>query len=151
MHASAVTYIALVIPFVGMAVGVFVIYFMGRASQAERTMLHQERLAAIERGLDVPLFDLREPQHRTSPLRSALILLATGIALSVPVLSYGPGAWMWGFWLGLIGLAQLGHWFAGGRRQWEEEQALDRELRQAYISRLRFPGRDAAAADAPRA
>ncbi len=144
-NQATVTYIALLIPFVGMALGGFVIYFITGQARAEREMLHRERLAAIERGLDVPLFDIKEPQERTSPLRSALVMVALGVGLWVPVLHYGPGAWMWGFLLALVGLAQLAHWFLGGSRQWSAERRLDEEMRRAYIERLRSPVRPAVA------
>ncbi len=136
-NQATVTYIALLIPFVGMALGGFVVYFLGAQTKAEREMLHRERLAAIEKGLDVPLFDIKEPKDRTSPLRSALVMVALGLGLWLPVLHYGPGAWMWGFLLALIGLAQLAHWFLGGSRQWEDERRLDEDMRRAYIERLR--------------
>jgi hypothetical protein len=85
-----VTYIALLIPFVGMALGGFVFYAVSHQARVEREMLHRERLAAIEKGLDVPLFDIKEPKNRTSPLRSALVTLALGLGLWLPVLQYGP-------------------------------------------------------------
>ena len=143
-NQPTVTYIALLIPFVGMALGGFISYFLTAQAKAEREMLHRERLAAIEKGLDVPLFDIKEPKERTSPLRSALVMLALGVGLCVPVLQYGPGAWMWGFLLALVGLAQLAHWFLGGSRQWSEERRLDEEMRRAYIERLRSFARPAA-------
>jgi hypothetical protein len=139
-----VTFIGLLIPFVGMAVGAFVLHLMSRQAREERAYLNHERMAAIEKGLDVPLFDIKEPTHRTSPLHSALVTIATGIGLWLPVVHLGPGAWMWGFLVFLIGLAMLAHWFLGGKQQWEQERAMEDSLRQAFIDRLRAVYRNGA-------
>ncbi len=143
-NRAIVTYVALAIPFVGMAVGILIFYIMGKQAREERAMLNRERLAAIDKGLDVPLFDLKEPKLRRSPLRSALQTLAIGIGLCVPVLGYGPGAWMWGFLLALVGLAMLAHWLLGGKLEWERERELDEALRRAYIDRLQAGARSVA-------
>lgn len=136
-NRAFVTYVGLLIPFVGMAVGTVIVLLMAKQARDERKMLSRERLAAIEKGLDVPLFDLKEPKNKKSPLSSALQTLAVGIGLCVPVLGYGPAVWMWGFLLALVGAAMLAHWVMGGRQEWARERGLDDALRQAYIDRLR--------------
>ncbi len=143
-NRAIVTYVALAIPFLGMAVGTLISYLVGKQAREERAMLNRERLAAIEKGLDVPLFDLKEPRLRRSPLSSALQTLAIGVGLCVPVLGYGPGAWMWGFLLALLGLAMLTHWLLGGKQEWERERELDEALRRAYIDRLQAGPRSVA-------
>jgi hypothetical protein len=133
---TIVTYVGLAIPFAGLAFGTLLTYLVTRHARDEREMLNRERLAAIDKGLDVRLFDLKASKRRTSPLSSALQTLAVGLGLSLPVIAFGPTAWMWGFLLALVGLAMLAHWFMGGREEWEREQELDLALRQAYIARL---------------
>lgn len=136
MEQHQIVFISLLIPLIGMPVGLIVVWLTLKQAREERALLNRERMAAIERGLEVPLLDVLA-KRRTSPLRSALIVLASGLALSLPVLDSGPGAWMWGFWLALVGLAMLVHWFVAGRREWERDRALDEELRSATIERLR--------------
>jgi hypothetical protein len=138
---TIVTYVGLAIPFAGLTLGTLLTYIVTKHAREEREMLNRERLAAIEKGLDVPLFDLlKTAKKRTSPLSSALQTLAVGLGLSLPLIAFGPAAWMWGFLLALVGLAMLAHWFMGGRAEWEREQELDLALRQAYIARLRGAG-----------
>ena len=72
--------------------------------------------------------------------RRALLVLASGLALWVPARDMGPSAWMWGFWLGMLGIAMLAHWFLRGRDEWDRNRALNEELRRAYIDRLRTAG-----------
>jgi len=69
---TIVTYVGLAIPFAGLAVGTLLTYVVTKHAREEREMLNRERLAAIEKGLDVPLFDLKVSKKRTSPLSSAL-------------------------------------------------------------------------------
>ena len=137
MQQNVIALLSLLLPLFAMPLGGFVVYLTLKQAREERALLHRERMAAIEKGLDVRLFNVREPRRRGSPLRSALVVLASGIALSVPLRHSGPGAWMWGFWLALVGAAMVAHWFAGGKTEWERDRALDEELTRAYAARLR--------------
>ena len=139
MQQTVIALLSLLIPLIAMPLGGLVVYLTLRQAREERGFLHRERMAAIEKGLDVRLFGVRDPRRRASPLRSAMVVLASGLALSVPVRDSGPGAWMWGFWLALVGVAMLAHWFAGGKREWERDRSLDEELTRAYADRLRAP------------
>src|SRR5262245_46052236 len=51
-------------------------------AQKRRERLSRERMAAIDKGLDVPVLDAPTPRARMSPLHSALILLAAGGGLN---------------------------------------------------------------------
>jgi hypothetical protein len=114
-----------------------VFFFTARQERDERQMKHRERMTALEKGIDLPLAEIGTARHRASPLHRALLILASGIALGVPVWNLGASAWMWGFWLAMLGIAMLVHWFVRGREEWDRDRALNEELRKAYIERLR--------------
>ena len=124
----------------GLVVGALVIYLTTKQEREAREMQHRERMAALEKGIDLPLAEIGTARHQSSPLNRALLVLASGIALWLPVRDLGPSAWMWGFWLGLLGIAMLAHWFLRGRDEWDRDRALNEELRRAYIDRLRTAG-----------
>ena len=109
-------------------------------AQKRRELLSRERLAAIEKGLDVPVLDSPSPQRQMSPLQSALLLMAAGSGVSGAAVlqnSLATSSLMGlGIILTFIGIAQLAYWFLGGRAEWERQRALDEELRRAYIGRL---------------
>jgi uncharacterized protein DUF6249 len=130
------------VPVVGMiATATVIIGWVGILyAQKRRELLSRERLAAIEKGLDVPVLDAPSPQRRMNPLQSALLLMAAGAGLEgAAVLQHGyatsPVMGL-GIILMFIGMAQLAYWFLGGRMEWERQRALDEELRRAYIARL---------------
>jgi hypothetical protein len=129
--------VSLLIAIGGMIVGAFVIFITTKQAREEREMQHRERMVALEKGVDLPLAEIATAKHRTSPLNRALMVLASGIALSFPVREMGPASWMWGFWLALLGIAMLVHWLVRGREEWDRDRALNEELRKAYIERLR--------------
>ena len=124
----------------GLVVGAFVIYLISKQEREAREMQHRERMAALEKGIDLPLAEIGTARHQNSPLSRALLVLASGIALWVPTRDMGPSAWMWGFWLGMLGIAMLAHWFLRGRDEWDRDRALNEALRRAYIDRLRTAG-----------
>jgi Flp pilus assembly protein TadB len=130
-----VVLLSLLIPVIGMPFGGIVLYLTMKQAREERELLSKERLAAIERGLDVALFEGRPT--RSSPLRSALVVLALGVGVSLPGLASGSGSWVWGAAVALVGVALLAHWFVRGRNEWDRDRALDEELRRAYIDRFR--------------
>ncbi|MCI0535725.1 MAG: DUF6249 domain-containing protein [Verrucomicrobiales bacterium] len=87
-------------------------------------LYHEERMAAISKGIDVPPLPealLSEgPERRRSPhevLRSGLIWLFTGIALyfALPAFWFKEGIQMVGLIPAAIGLANLVYYFFAGR------------------------------------
>ncbi len=135
MDPSHVVLLSLLIPIIGMPFGGLVLSFTMKQARQERELLSKERLAAIERGLDVALYEGRPVQ--SSPLRSALVVLALGIGAALPGLVSRSDSWLWGAALALVGVALLVHWMVRGREEWDRDRALDEELRRAYIDRLR--------------
>ncbi len=123
-----------------------VMYIALRAQTKERERLSAERMAAMEKGLDLPpqafLDASGKPRTPYNALLVGLISLGTGVGLIVALLilntpSYLPerGLWGWGFVLVAFGLVQLLYWFVRGRREWDEAKTLDREMKEAWIRR----------------
>jgi hypothetical protein len=120
----------------GFVLPVLIVALAIRAQGRKRERLSRERLAAIEKGLELPLIEAPRPRQRMSSRTGALLLIGIGIGLSV-VLGQSGAAWSWGLIPGMIGLALLANWLGGGKRAWERQRALDEELQLAYIDLLR--------------
>ena len=91
---------------------VAVVYFGLRYARDKREFLSRERLAAIEKGLDMPLLDSPKPRPPRSPLRWAIITIAVGIGLALFLAMFSRGAgisWGIGVLIALVGLAMLVH------------------------------------------
>jgi hypothetical protein len=120
----------------GFALPVLIVALAIRAQGRKRERLSRERLAAIEKGLELPLIEAPRPRQRMSSRAGALLLIGIGIGLSLAMGQSG-AAWAWGLIPGMIGLALLANWLSGGKRAWERQRALDEELQLAYIDLLR--------------
>lgn len=144
MVPGEVRFFVLLIPLVSIVLStiaaVIIIWVAINYAQKKRELLSRERLAAIEKGLDVPVLDTPTPRHRRSPLHSALILITIGLGLAgasvlqrdeVQSLLMGVS-----IVLAFVGVGQLAYWFLGGRAEWQRQAALDEELRRAYVARL---------------
>ena len=123
----------------GFVLPVLVVALAIRAQGRKRERLSRERLAAIEKGVELPLIEGPRQRRRMSSRAGALLLIPIGIGMSFALWQSG-AAWSWGLIPGLIGLALLAHWLTGGKRAWERRQALDEELQLAYIDLLRRSG-----------
>jgi hypothetical protein len=121
-----------------MGASILIVFFALLYARHKREMLSKERLAAIEKGMDVPLLDTPHSRHG-SPLLSGLTYLGVGVGLTIGmrILMGWHSPWAFGLVVLFIGLAKLIHWFAGGREEWERQRGLDEELQKAYIDRLR--------------
>jgi hypothetical protein len=125
----------------GFILPISVILVTFRMAGRRREMRSRERLAAIEKGLDLALIEPPRPQRQTSSRAGALVLIAVGIGVSVALgIFVSEPAWAFGLIPGLIGLGLLAHWFTGGKREWERQQALDEERQRAYIDLTRRIG-----------
>lgn len=123
----------------GFVLPVLILALALRTQSRKREKLSQERLAAIEKGMELPLIDAPRRRQRMSSRAGALLLIPIGVGLSVGLGQSGAD-WTWGLIPGLIGLGLLAHWLTGGKRAWERQQALDEELQLAYIDLLRRSG-----------
>jgi Domain of unknown function (DUF6249) len=112
-----------------------------RVAGRKREMRNRERLAAIEKGLDFALIEPPRPNRQTSSRAGAIVLIAVGIGVAVALgVFVSEPVWAFGLIPGLIGLGLLAHWFTGGKREWERQQALDEERQRAYIDLMRRIG-----------
>jgi hypothetical protein len=94
---------------------------------------HAERMAAIERGMDVPplplaLIDGRSGRRRRTSLLPGLVWLFVGVALLISMQTISDEEAMLGLIPTGVGLAYLIYYFVEGRKieakQMEEESAL---------------------------
>jgi hypothetical protein len=75
-----------------------------------------------------------------------ICILLSVLGASIPAM---PAVWPAGLIPMFVGLAMLLHWKFGGKEEWQQQQALENELRRAYIDRLRGTGASPAAKPLP--
>jgi Domain of unknown function (DUF6249) len=110
--------IALLIPILaivmGIGIGMLAIFFDYRKKQEMFAMHHKERMAAIEKGMEVPPLPpeffsegrrCRSGAH--GDLRRGLVLLFVGAAVSIALYNTQREAYLWGLVPAGVGLAQL--------------------------------------------
>ncbi len=112
-------HIALLIPllaiFMGIGIGMLSIFLDFRKKQEMFAMHHKERMAAIDKGMDVPPLPPEffrdgprcRPRTHADFLRRGLVLLFVGIAVSVALYNTQRDAYLWGLVPAGVGLAQL--------------------------------------------
>ncbi len=141
MHGEAVL-VPIVAVVVSLGAPVLIVYFALKFAQHRREMLNKERMMAIEKGFDVPLLDTPKVAGSTSPLSTALVLIAVGVGATLallPMIGFRGPALLPAV-AAAAGLAKLIHWFLGGKEEWTRQRELDEELRRAYVDRLRSGG-----------
>jgi uncharacterized protein DUF6249 len=122
----------------GFMLPVAVVLMTFRLASRKREMKNRERMAAIDKGIELALVEAPRSQRQTSSRAGGLVLIAVGIGVSVALgVFVSEPAWAFGLIPGLIGCGLLAHWFTGGKREWERQLALDEELQRAYIDLLR--------------
>ncbi|MGD0538898.1 MAG: DUF6249 domain-containing protein [Verrucomicrobiota bacterium] len=123
----------------GMGTGMLAIYFNYRKRKEIFTLYHQERMAALDKGIEVPplpddFFREDNPapfshrSHRSHPSRrhllKSLIFLFVGLALGIAIYQCGePDAALFALIPIGIGLAFLIYYFAVGRKEAEAFEA----------------------------
>lgn len=112
-----------------------------------REMQSRERLAAIERNMNIPWeMDLRRPRRALRlHLKSGVVLLGAGLGLAVASTAVhdpemAPVFMAWGLFFMSIGVVNVVYDVAVGRKEWERTLALDEALTRAYIRRLEGVG-----------
>jgi Domain of unknown function (DUF6249) len=119
--------IAIFIPIVaiifGIGIGMLSMYLDYRKKREFFQLHHQERLAAIDKGMEVPPLPVeffqdprRRPRTNADYLRRGLVWLLVGIALSVALYYQHGGASLWGLVPAAAGLANLLFYFIQGRQ-----------------------------------
>ena len=108
----------------GIGIGMLSLFLDYRKKQNMFALHHKERLAAIEKGMEVPplppeFFQDGRRNRMRSPsdyLRRGLVLLFVGIAISVALFNTQRQAYLWGLVPAAIGVAQLLYYYLEGRK-----------------------------------
>ena len=119
--------LALAIPItaivLGIGIGMLALYLDYRKKRQFFELHHKERMAAIEKGMDVPPLPpefFQDTRRRTrSPsdyLRRGLVWLLAGVALVFAMYQHGSHDAYWGAVPAAIGLAYLIYYYLEGRR-----------------------------------
>jgi uncharacterized membrane protein YoaK (UPF0700 family) len=119
--------IALLIPVIaivmGIGIGMLGLYLDYRKKRSIYELHHKERMAAIEKGMDVPPLPAeffhesrrRLPRTRSDYLRRGLIWLLVGAAITAASYSEHHRQSLWGLVPAAVGLAYLLFYFIDGR------------------------------------
>ena len=108
----------------GIGIGMLTLVLDYRKKREMFALHHKERLAAIEKGVDLPPLppeffqDGRRsrPRHPSDFLRRGLVLLFIGIAVTAAMYQSAPDAYLWGVIPGAIGIALLLYYAVVGRK-----------------------------------
>ena len=148
-------WIVFLIPITAILMPLGIVWVVSGLSRHKRELLSRERIAAIEKGLDVPLMEAPDSSRKGNPFATGLATAAAGLGISAFLLVLRtsipemPAVWPAGLIPGFVGLSMLLHWKLGGKEEWEQQRELDNELRRAYIDRLRGTGASPAAKPLP--
>ncbi|HEY3862013.1 MAG TPA: DUF6249 domain-containing protein [Verrucomicrobiae bacterium] len=113
----------------GVGIGMLKAFFNYRKRKEISTLFHQERMAAIEKGLELPPLpdtyfgDVDEPGSPHRHLLAGLILLFVGAALMLALHVEAPGHALWGLIPISVGAAFLIFYAAVGRKAALEAEA----------------------------
>ena len=119
----------------GLGVAMLAIYLDYRKRRDMFALYHEERMAAIDKGIELPPLPegfFPDEARRRSPhrqLHKGLVLLFLGVALMVALFFNRPQATLWALLPIGIGLANLVYYFAVGRK--EAEALLAAQAAQA--------------------
>lgn len=135
--------LSLIIPVVAIVLsfgfaGLF-LWIVSRGQLREQEMRHQQRMAALEKGIVLP-----EPAPDAAPaagtpaapanaLKMGIfwVCLGLGLIVTVRIVSPGSGHWAWGILIAAIGCSDLFYWFAHGRAEWLATRRRARETRDS--------------------
>ncbi len=107
----------------GIGIGMLSLLLDYRKKRDMFNLHHKERLAAIEKGMEVPPLppeffqDGRRCKSRTpaDTLRRGLVLLFVGVAISIALYNSQRDAYLWGLVPAAVGIAQLLFYYLAGR------------------------------------
>jgi hypothetical protein len=99
-------------------------YFDYRKKRDMFALHHKERMAAIEKGVELPPLPAeffqdgrrQRPRHPSDFLRRGLVLLFVGVAVTAAMYQSAPDAYLWGVIPGAIGIAYLLYYAVVGRK-----------------------------------
>ena len=107
----------------GIGIGMLSLYLEYRKKRDIFELHHKERMAAIDKGMEIPPLPAefyQEARRRHRPgdnLRRGLVLLLVGGAIVVALNSYSSRDALWGLVPAAVGLANLLTYFIEGRRK----------------------------------
>jgi Domain of unknown function (DUF6249) len=118
MNSSVSEIIAVMIPIVaivmGIGIGMLSLFLDYRKKQDMFALHHKERLAAIEKGMEVPPLPpeffqdpRRRPRSQSDYLRRGLVMVLIGIAITIALYSASPHNYLWGLLPIAAGVANL--------------------------------------------
>ena len=127
MNTPATEIIAIMIPIVaivmGVGIGMLTVFLDYRKKREMFALHHKERLAAIEKGMDVPPLPpeffqdpRRRPRSQSDYLRRGLIMLLLGVAITIALYSAAPHDYLWGLLPIAIGVANLLYFYLESRK-----------------------------------
>jgi hypothetical protein len=125
--------LSLVIPILAIVLsfgfaGLF-LWIVSRGQLREQEMRHQQRMAALEKGIVLP-----EPPAETAPAGTPVapanalkmgifwVCVGLGLILTVRIVAPGSAHWAWGILVAALGCSDLFYWFAHGRAEWQAAQ-----------------------------
>jgi hypothetical protein len=135
------------------AAAIAIVALVIRHKRLMRELLSRERLAALDKGVEIPWeMDLRRPTRaRRFHLKSGVLLLGAGVALAL--VSALESDWRvqrdtltWSIVLLVMGATNVLYDRFVGKAEWERTMATDEALTRAYIRRIE--GSPATAPDA---
>lgn len=119
-----VLFIPIISIVMGIGIGMLALVLDYRKKQEMFALHHKERLAAIEKGMEVPPLPpefftdgrRRRPPHPSDSLRRGLVLVLVGAAITLALYRTGHDVYLWGLVPAAIGVAQLLFYFLMGRK-----------------------------------
>jgi hypothetical protein len=130
---SSVPIIALFIPIIaivmGIGIGMLAVFLNYRKRRQMFELYHQERLAAIDKGLEMPpipeqfFYDNGNPPSPHGTLLKGLIFTLGGVGVLIALYQYHPEIALYGLIPIFLGLAFLIYYFAVGRKHAQELEA----------------------------
>ena len=126
MESPVTEIIGVMVPIVaivmGIGIGMLSLFLDYRKKRDMFAMHHKERMAAIEKGMEVPPLppeffqDVHRKRAPSDYLRRGLILLFLGVAVTGALYTTARNAYPWGLVLVALGAAQLLFYFLEGRK-----------------------------------
>jgi Domain of unknown function (DUF6249) len=133
--AGMIPFVALLIPIIAIilsvAIGMLALFLNYRRRHEMFQLYHKERLAAIDKGLDLPPIpehffnDVAKPASPHRALLKGLIFTLGGVGVFVALYAYHPEVALYALIPVGVGLAFLIYYFAVGRKQAQAVQAKE--------------------------
>ena len=131
MNSPATEVIAIMVPITaivfGVGIGMLSLFLDYRKKREMFAMHHKERMAAIEKGMEVPPLppeffrDNRRARVPGDSLRRGLILLLVGLAITIALFDSTRRNYLWGLLPAAMGLANLLYYYFETRKPASEQ------------------------------